>query len=204
MEHFIEWINRQALSTKLKWTYLATCGGVMFLSTLFLIGIQLYFFTAALIRQTQSQATMVGENLTAAMAFADTDAARDILSALRVAPDVQWAVAYDAHDRAFVSFTRDPDTPPAARDARARETVMDVRGVSVTRPIRVGNRLLVTLLRTTSVYRQLALYLALALPMMLALLSLSYFALSRLQRFFTAPILALSAVSEQISRQGDY
>ena len=70
MEQLIEWINRQALSTKLKWTYLVTSGGVMFLSTLFLIGIQLYFFTAALVRQTQSQATMVGENLTAAMAFA--------------------------------------------------------------------------------------------------------------------------------------
>ena len=207
MEQLIHWINRQALSTKLKWTYLVTSGGVMFLSTLFLIGIQLYFFTAALIRQTQSQATMVGENLTAAMAFADADAAGDILSALRLAPDVQSAVAYDAKGKAFVSFTRDSDTPPAARDPRARDTVLDYRGIKVTRRIQVGNRQLGTLVvqsSVTSVYQQLALYLALALPVMLALLSLSYFALSRLQRFFTAPILALSAVSEQISRQGDY
>jgi diguanylate cyclase (GGDEF)-like protein len=207
MEQLIEWINRQALSTKLKWTYLVTSGSVMLLSTLFLIGIQLYFFTAALVRQTQSQATMVGENLTAAMAFADAEAAGDILSALRVAPDVQSAVAFDAKGKAFVSFVREPDAPPAARDPRARETVVDVRGVSVTRRIQVGNRLLGTVVvrsSVTSVYHQLALYLALALPMTLALLSLSYYALSRLQRYFTAPIRALSAVSEQISRQGDY
>ncbi|MBW8896735.1 MAG: EAL domain-containing protein [Massilia sp.] len=212
MERLIEWINRQALSTKLKWTYLVTSGGVMFLSTLFLIGIQLYFFTAALVRQTQSQATMVGENLTAAMAFADVEAAGDILAALRVAPDVQSAVAYDARGKAFVSFRRDPndppDTAPAAPDPHARaDTVLDYRGVSVTRRIRIGTRQLGTVVvrsSVTSVYRQLALYLALALPVMLALLSLSYFTLSRLQRFFTAPIFALSAVSEQISRQGDY
>ncbi|WP_413673845.1 putative bifunctional diguanylate cyclase/phosphodiesterase [Massilia cellulosiltytica] len=207
MEQLIEWINRQALSTKLKWTYLVTSGGVMLLSTLFLIGIQLYFFTAALVRQTQSQATMAGENLTAAMAFADAEAAGDILSALRVAPDVQSAVAYDAKGKAFVSFVRDPQSPPAAHDPRARETEVDVRGVSVTRRIQVGSRLLGTVVvrsSVTSVYRQLALYLALALPMTLILLSLSYYALSRLQRYFTAPIRALSAVSEQISRQGDY
>ena len=112
MERLIEWINRQALSTKLKWTYLVTSGGVMLLSTLFLIGIQLYFFSAALVRQTQSQATMVGENLTAAMAFADGEAAGDILATLRVAPDVQSAVAYDAKGKTFVSFMRDPDNPP--------------------------------------------------------------------------------------------
>ena len=207
MERLIEWINRQALSTKLKWTYLVTSGGVMFLSTLFLIGIQLYFFTAALIRQTQSQATMVAENLTAAMAFTDAEAAGDILSALRLAPDVQSAVAYDAQGKRFVNFTRDPDTRTAARDPHAPDTVLDYRGIQVTRPIQVGNRRLGTLLvqsSVTSVYQQLALYLALALPVMLALLSLSYFALSRLQRYFTAPILALSAVSQQISRQGDY
>jgi diguanylate cyclase (GGDEF)-like protein len=207
MERLIEWINRQALSTKLKWTYLVTSGGVMFLSTLFLIGIQLYFFTAALIRQTQSQATMVAENLTAAMAFTDAEAAGDILSALRLAPDVQSAVAYDAQGKRFVNFTRDSDTRTAARDPHAPDTVLDYRGIQVTRPIQVGNRRLGTLVvqsSVTSVYQQLALYLALALPVMLALLSLSYFALSRLQRYFTAPILALSAVSQQISRQGDY
>jgi diguanylate cyclase (GGDEF)-like protein len=216
MEQLIEWINRQALSTKLKWTYLVTSGGVMILSTLFLIGIQLYFFTAALIRQTQSQATMVGENLTAAMAFADADAAGDILSALRLAPDVQSAVAYDVKGHAFVSFKRDQNNPAAAlaaaapaaaRDPHAGDMVMDYRGIKVTRRIQVGNRVLGTLVvqsSVKSVYRQLALYLVLALPVMLALLSLSNFALSRLQRFFTAPILALSAVSEQISRQGDY
>ena len=215
MERLIEWINRQALSTKLKWTYLVTSGGVMFLSTLFLIGIQLYFFTAALVRQTQSQATMVGENLTAAMAFADVEAAGDILAALRVAPDVQSAVAYDARGKAFVSFRRDPDNPPndppdtqlAALDPHARgDTVLDYRGVSVTRPIQMA-----TAHRHGARAQQrdqrvpAARALSGARPARDAGPAQSVvFALSRLQRFFTAPILALSAVSEQISRQGDY
>ena len=67
MDRLIGWINRQALGTKLKWTYLVASGGVMLASTLFLIGIQLYFFSAALVRQTLAEATMASENLSAAM-----------------------------------------------------------------------------------------------------------------------------------------
>jgi diguanylate cyclase (GGDEF)-like protein len=69
-----------------------------------------------------------------------------------------------------------------------------------------GKRLGVVVLHSSvdSVYRQLGLYLALALPVMLALLTLSYGVLRRVQRFIMAPIAELSAVSEQVSRLGDY
>jgi diguanylate cyclase (GGDEF)-like protein len=208
MERLIGWINRQALSSKLKWTYLVTSGGVMFVSTLFLIGVQLFFFSGALVRQTQAQATMAGENLSAAMAFADAEAARDILAALRLAPDVEAAAAYDAGGRPFVSFVRDGAAPAAkAAPPDAPDVTMNLRTISVVRPIQVGSKRLGTVLVRSSVHsvvRQLGLYLALALPVMLALLGVSYLVLSRLQRFVTDPILALSAVSEQISRQGDY
>jgi diguanylate cyclase (GGDEF)-like protein len=208
MERLVEWINRQALSSKLKWTYLVTSAGVMFVSTLFLIGVQLFFFTGALVRQTQAQATMAAENLSAAMAFADVEAAGDILAALRLAPDVQAASAFDAKGALFVHFLRAPMAPPAmAVPPDGADAAMDLRGISVARPIEVhGKRLGTVLVRGSvdGVYRQLGLYLALALPTMLALLGLSYLVLSRLQRFVTDPIMALAAVSEQISRQGDY
>ncbi|MFP5391228.1 MAG: putative bifunctional diguanylate cyclase/phosphodiesterase, partial [Gammaproteobacteria bacterium] len=55
-----------------------------------------------------------------------------------------------------------------------------------------------------SLYRQLALYLAVSIPVMLVVLALAHMVLSRLQRFITEPIRALSQVSEQVSQLGDY
>lgn len=43
MDRLIAWRDRQALVTRLKWTYLVASGGVMVVSTLFLIGFHLYF-----------------------------------------------------------------------------------------------------------------------------------------------------------------
>jgi diguanylate cyclase (GGDEF)-like protein len=212
MERLGEWINRQALSTKLKWANLVTSGSAIMAAMLFLIGIQIYFFTSALIDQTQAQATMASENLSAAMVFGDREAAGDILAALRLATDVQSAVVYDKRRASFASFVRNPapapspaTVPPAP--ANGNDYVLTWREILVSKPVRVRDDHLGTVVVRSGLagmYRQMALYLALTIPLMLAMLALAHFALSRLQHFITDPILALSRISEQISRLGDY
>jgi diguanylate cyclase (GGDEF)-like protein len=208
MERLVERINRQTLSTKLKWTNLVTSGSAILAATLILIGIQIYFFTSALVRQTQAHATMASENLSAAMVFGDREAAGDILEALRLAADVQSAVVYDKRGAAFASFVRAPSSAPAApAPADSRGYVLPWHEVVASAPVQVrGAHLGTVVVRSglDSVYRQMALYLALTVPLMLAMLALAHFVLSRLQRFVTDPILALSATSELISRLGDY
>jgi diguanylate cyclase (GGDEF)-like protein len=200
--------TKQTLSTKLKWANLVTSGTVILLSTLFLLGIQIYFFTSALVRQTQAQATMASENMSAAMVFKDKIAANDILAALRVVSDVRSAVVYDNENRRFASYLRDAgEAPAAARLDRGKDTSLSYRYVTVVEPVIVKREHLGTIVVQSgleSVYRQLALYLALTIPVMLTVLAIAHLVLSRLQRFITDPILALSKVSEQISRLGDY
>lgn len=217
MERLVEWINRQALSTKLKWTNLVTSGSVIVASTLFLIGIQMYFFASALVRQTQAQALMASENLSAAMVFGDREAAADILTALRLTADVQSAVVYDRQRLPFASFMRAPGAVQAASPAFPAHAapapaadddyVLTWREVVVSTPVQVrGEPLGTVVVRSglANVYHQMGLYLALTIPVMLAVLALAHFVLSRLHRFITDPILALSRTSEQISRLGDY
>lgn len=208
MERAPDRTSKQTLSTKLKWANLVTSGTVILLSTLFLLGIQIYFFTSALVRQTQAQATMASENMGAAMVFGDKNAARDILAALRVVSDVQSAVVYDKQNRPFASYLREAGVAPAAAQPGGGEaTSLSYRHVTVALPLmikrdRFGSVVVQSSLK--SVYRQLALYLALTIPVMLAMLAIAHLVLSRMQRFITDPILALSQVSAQISRLGDY
>lgn len=200
--------SKQTLSTKLKWANLVTSGTVILLSTLFLLGIQIYFFTSALVRQTQAQATMASENIGAAMVFGDKNAANDILAALRVVSDVQSAVVYDKQNRPFASYLREAGAAPAAAPPERREAYwLSYRYATVSLPLMIKReRFGTVVVRSTlkSVYRQLALYLALTIPVMLAVLAIAHLVLSRLQRFITDPILALARVSAQISRLGDY
>ncbi|MEO7496359.1 MAG: EAL domain-containing protein [Massilia sp.] len=200
--------SKQTLSTKLKWANLVTSGTVILLSTLFLLGIQIYFFSSALVRQTQVQATMASENMSAAIVFNDKNAASEILAAMRVVPDVQSAVVYDNERRPFASFLREAGAAPAAAQPDlAKGYALSYRHITVVEPLIVKRQRLGTLIVQSgleSVYRQLGLYLALTIPVMLAVLGIAHLVLSRLQRFITDPILALSSVSAQISRLGDY
>ncbi|MDM5177117.1 EAL domain-containing protein [Massilia sp. DJPM01] len=200
--------RKQTLSTKLKWANLVTSGTVILLSTLFLLGIQTYFFTSALVRQTQAQAAMGSENMSAAMVFGDQHAANDILAALRVVSDVQSAVVYDNANGRFASYLRDAGAAPVAlRHASGPGYALSYRHVTVVEPLIVQRQRLGTLIVQSSldnVYRQLALYLALTIPVMLAVLAIAHLVLSRLQRFITSPLRALSDASAQISRLGDY
>jgi diguanylate cyclase (GGDEF)-like protein len=213
--------RKQTLSTKLKWANLVTSGTVILLSTLLLLGIQSYFFTSALVRQTQAQAAMGRENMAAAMLFGDRHAANDILAALRVASDVQSAVVYDNANARFASYLRDTGAAahaPLPQQQQQQQQLsllpshaggyaLSYRHVTVVEPLIVKRQRLGTLIVQSSlgsVYHQLALYLALTIPVMLAVLAIGHLVLSRLQRLITEPLRALSDTSAQISRLGDY
>jgi len=209
MDQVREWINRQTLGTKLKWANLVTSGTVMLLSTLLLLGIQVYFFAESIIRQSQAQATMASENLSAAMVFADKNAADEILAALRAVGDVHYALVYDHNDRLFAAYTHDRSYQPEPVFTLPNSDgyTFSLDHIEVVKTIRLNGAQLGKIVMhngLASVYRQLALYLAVTIPVMLGVLAVANLVLSRLQRFITDPILALSKVSEQISRVGDY
>ncbi|MFC5511587.1 putative bifunctional diguanylate cyclase/phosphodiesterase [Massilia jejuensis] len=206
MNSWVEWINRQTLANKFKWANLVTSGSVILASTLFLVSIQVYFFTISVVAQTQASATVVSENLSAALVFDDRAAAGDILAALRALPDVQSAAAFDRQGRLFASIGAPAGMAPFGMRSRP-DYVLSLHEVVIVHPVQVRQQRLGTVVvrsSLSSVYHQLALYLGLAIPVMFALMAVAHLVLSRLQRFVTDPINELSKASEQVSRLGDY
>ncbi|UVW30066.1 bifunctional diguanylate cyclase/phosphodiesterase [Massilia sp. H6] len=208
INRIVRWADRQTLSTRLKWVSLATIASVTLAYTLLLIAIQVGFLTSSLLAQSQAQASVVSENLAAALVFEDHDGAAAILTALRVVPEVESATAYDMKQAAFAHFARTPGAPEAFLATPERpDYLLDWQAIRVFQPVWVEQQRVGTVvLRSSlaSVYAKLGLNLALTVPLMLLAMAAAWAILSRLQIFVTAPINALSKVSQEISLRGDY
>ncbi len=206
MKRWIEWVNSQTLGNKLKWANLITSGSVILASTLFLASIQIYFFTFTVVAQTQALATVVSENLSAALVFDDKKTAEDILLALRALPEVQSAAVFDLQGQVFARIGYATGLAPFGIRFQP-DYALSLQEVVVTHPVQFRQKQLGTVVvrsSLASVYRKLALYLGMTIPVLLAVMAFAHLILSRLQHFVTAPIVALSKASEQVSRLGDY
>jgi diguanylate cyclase len=208
IDRVVTWAEKQTLSTKLRWVSLFTIASVTLACTLLLIAIQVYFFTSALLAQSQAQAELISKNLEVALVFDDRDTAATILLALRVVPEVESATAYTLSQRAFAHFSRTSAAAQALPATSGRtDYLLDWQQIIVVQPIWVDQQQIGTVVlrnSLSSVYAKLALNLAMTIPIMLLAMGLAWAILSRLQIFVTAPIDALSAVSRQISQLGDY
>ena len=87
------------------------------------IGFVVYDLTAFRARMSQdlmTQAKIIGANSTAALAFRDENAVREILSALRAKDEIEAAAIYTPDGRVFAVYRRGPDgstIPPGSRSA---------------------------------------------------------------------------------------
>jgi diguanylate cyclase len=208
IHRLVLWADKQTLSTKLRWVSLFTIASVTLACTLLMIAIQVYFYTSSLLAQSQAQASVIGENLAAALVFDDRETAETTLLALRVVPEVEAATAYGRKQQVFAHFSR-TSAPATALSGTAGQAGyrIDWHEIVVLQPVSAnGQQAGTVVLRSSlsSVYAKLALNLAMAIPLMLLAMVLAWAILSRLQIFVTAPIDALSRVSQKISRLGDY
>ncbi|WP_194715219.1 EAL domain-containing protein [Noviherbaspirillum soli] len=204
-----EWTSKHTLSSKLKIANLVTSGTVILLSTIFLLGIQIYLFTSSLVRQTETQAKMVSENISAAIVFGDKKAATDILATLHAASEIKFAAVYDNNNNEFATFSRDPnyvfksDSPRGLQNSYS----ISLRHLFFHYPIVLNQNLVgAVVLHTemTGFYKQVILYLLVTIPVMIGVLAIANLMLSRLQRSIMEPIVMLSEISKNISEYGDY
>ncbi|MFS0757552.1 EAL domain-containing protein [Noviherbaspirillum sp. 1P10PC] len=204
-----EWTSKHTLSSKLKIANLITSGTVILLSTIFLLGIQIYLFTSSLVRQTETQAKMVSENISAAIVFGDKKAAADILATLHAVSEIKFAAVYDNNNNEFATFSRDSNyisnsiSPHGLQNSYS----LSLRHLFFHYPIVVNESLVgAVVLHTemTGFYKQVILYLCFTVPVMIAVLAIANLMLSRLQRSIMKPIITLSEISKNISEYGDY
>ena len=93
-------------------------------------------------REAGAQADLLASAVSGALAFDDTAAARDYVSAVQINPSVLAAAVYDENDRMVASYVRDGETAPATLSARDRITIFEDGRLYVVRPVEeAGQRL---------------------------------------------------------------
>jgi hypothetical protein len=90
--------------------------GTLFLliASLVLIATEYLSLRASLLSDIVAQASIIGENSTAALAFRDRDTASEILAALKVSDHIERAVIVDRHYSIQAAYDRNGQTPAKA------------------------------------------------------------------------------------------
>jgi len=158
-----------------------------------------------LVRSSQIQARVLAENISAAIVFEDTKAAREMLQSLRHAPDIQAATLFRARGKVFSTWQRDGYIRPAPTTLQSLlirpSFVMLRQPVSVNEMV-VGNLDLTIDLAT--LYWHTAWVGLVTMAAMVLSLILSALWLRRLIESVLQPLSALSELMGRVSHGSGY
>ena len=154
-----------------------------------------------------AQAAIVADNTTAAVAFADADAATETLQALRAKRSIDLACVYDSGGVLFAQSRRVETGPPCPADppADVDEITFDI--VREARPIRLGARRIGTLYlvgNLDEVWQRMAIQTAASLLGIVLASLAAFFIARRLQDVIAGPVVTLAETAGKISSRGDY
>lgn len=159
------------------------------------------------IREISVLANILAANSTAALAFDDAEAAREILSAVKAERLILGAVLFKSDGTVMTSFMSDSSVtgiPTAAPTDGFKIVRGRVEGVV---PVILSDRRLGTLyiLRSTDdIQQRLLLYAFIAGSVIVVSFILTYLLSSRLERTISNPLISLSNLAAQVSEQHDY
>jgi len=184
-----------------------TSGAVLLLTCSAFFAYELITFRQSSIRQLSTLGEIIAANSTAALAFDDSTAANEILSALKAERHIVAAGLYDADGKLFSSYRADPQQgafPTAPATDGYRFTGAYFGGYQ---PIVQGDKRLGTLYLksdTGAMYERLQLYGSIALLVVTLSFLLAYLLSKNLQHGITTPILALAETAKAVSDRQDY
>ena len=175
---------------------------VLTLSMVLFLAYDLLNYRTKLRHDLATQAAILGENTTAALAFGDASAAVQTLDALKQRPEVLRAVIYDVNGRAVAQFTG----TPSAETSRGMDWLFSPV-IEVDHHMRLDGRLvgrvyLVSDLRDWYSRAQQSLSAAAALLVVAGLLS--FLLADRLHGLVTGPVAQLKETMQAVSASGNY
>lgn len=162
----------------------------------------------ALVNDLEAVADIVGANSTAAISFNDRGAADETLASVKMRPEIVSARIYDREGKVMARFDRNAPLnsakEPGEHTIGAAETG---RYLQIVRPIRLDGEIIGRVqLRADLQQRKARLKMLATIVGVLILISwLVALTLSTyLQRFISAPILALASVAREVQERKDY
>jgi diguanylate cyclase (GGDEF)-like protein len=156
-----------------------------------------------LIHDLNSQALIIGENLTASIAFNDAKSAQTLLEALRWSPYIQQVIVLDNKGHVFSSY------PAQTKIDLDKESTFwsYLSNVRIQQPIKIGSQQVGQIHIGASlnhIYIQLSQFLLFTLLAMLLAGALGTLMIRRLQIYITKPIIGLTNSMRLVSSTDDY
>ncbi|HTK28643.1 MAG TPA: diguanylate cyclase [Vicinamibacterales bacterium] len=203
-----QWLANAPMRRKLTALMAATAAVALVLAGLALGGYEVMTFRRTLAQKLTTVAEIVGRNCTAALAFGDRSAARDVLNALQAEPAVRSGAVYDRDGHLFASFAASAGAArPSGALADGVGTRFERTTVIAVRPIvldgeRIGTVLIAAALDElwTRVFVFASVMLGIVVVCSLLAIALS----AGLQRSITGPILDLASTARRIASDGDF
>jgi two-component system, sensor histidine kinase and response regulator len=209
------WMRNLSLAHRIVAVIMGVSSAALLLACLILIVYDSTTARTGLTRDIGMLADVVGSTSTAAVSFSDGKAATETLSAVAVNPNVRMA-AILRDGRVFARYDRTPETAAisilshlAPELVRAPQAQVDFDGDSLRllRPIlldreRIGGVYIESGLG--ELHDRLRRLIDMIAVVVLAALGLAFILASRVQRLISSPIVRLTEVTREISRNRDY
>jgi signal transduction histidine kinase/ActR/RegA family two-component response regulator len=154
-----------------------------------------------------TQAAIVADNSTAALAFGDSAAEAETLRALHAKTSIDLACAYDRAGALFAEAKQSEAVPDCPSVAPADVDAITAEAVRVSRPVVVGGRRVGTVYllgNLDEVWQRLRIQAAAAFLGMVVATVAAFFIASRLQYIISGPIASLADTAAAITRGGNY
>jgi PAS domain S-box-containing protein len=195
------------LQRRLMRAALLTSGLALLLTLVGFVAAQLITLRESTVKHLASLGNVIAANSSAALAFQDAEAAREILAALRADPNVVAAELYDQTGGLFATYpsTGSPQVPGQVLVHRGHR--FEGRYLRDAYPVIHGHRTLGTLSLTfdmAPVYQQLGVLGGVAAVVAMIALFGAYLLSRTLQRQIAEPIAALVGAARAVSDRGDY
>lgn len=196
------------IKRKLLLISMVTTGVALLVSGTILIVNEMVSFRRSLENSLAVQAQIIGSNCTAALTFSNAAVAREILGALKAAPNIIRAIIYTPDGEVFAGYARkgeDATFLPRAPGRNGNEFFMD-RVVRV-QPIMLDGDQIGTIRVESDLhefYARLRWHAVIMTLVFSVSLGIAFLLLARLQRTITGPILDLVRVMGAVSRDGTY
>lgn len=171
------------------------------LSIMVATGISLYIYAGSaregLNRELNAVATVVGSNASAALLFADSAAATEMLRALRFKPAIVTASILQADGEVFANYAANPSAPTQMGDDLVFVERTIIHDGEVVGSIRIIASL-------TDVRKQQKKFLWLAVAITLASAFFAFILSTLIQKAMLRPMLNLVSTMHEVSEQRDY
>jgi two-component system sensor histidine kinase/response regulator len=208
------WYPRLSLAKKLTGIGVITSTVSLLVAAAILMAFDLSNARHRLVRDIGMLSDVVGTNVTAAITFADTKGATEIVRAVAVNDDIISAAIWDREGKRLARFDRDPRSQATAFPSEAlavgegdQWSAFTKGSLRIARPIVLNHEVIGTVTiesDLSSLWEQVE-----ASAIVIGLVLIGTFALSlalasRIQRVVSSPLLRLTTVARTVARSGRY